>query len=218
MAPSNPNVWLVSGLPTATNAAYNTKRSSLYDDAENGNWDKIFGTLAYAQKAYNESWVNYIVSEGGWTLLHYAAYEGGSGPVNKLIKLGAWRKSPRTRSSGLRLTNLPGSIKTTDTEGTPLSQSEMAALGIAKEGGHTEIFSALKPSYKLKTSDAVVEGLEVQLHEIICSEMEWDESSINLPILGVLREAGADGWFPIRPGVNTEVCLSSKVDKRRVLV
>ena len=94
MAPSsNPNVWLVSGLPTATNASYNRRRASLYDDAENGEWDKIFRTLAYAQTAYQESWVNYVVSEGGWTLLHYAAYEGGLGPVNRLIRLGAWRKS-----------------------------------------------------------------------------------------------------------------------------
>ena len=109
-----------------------------------------------------------------------------------------------------------GSIKTTDTEGTPLSHSEMTPLEIAKAGGHTEIFSALRPSYKLSIADAIIDELEVQLHEIIYSEMEWDEDSVNLPLLGVLRESGGDGWFPVRPGVDMEV-LYLQTNPSRVL-
>lgn len=84
--------WLIDGLETATNGAYNKKRSKLLDAADTGNWNQVFSILQEAQKSYHESWVNCTNAANGWTALHYAAYEGTPiSTINKLLQMGAWR-------------------------------------------------------------------------------------------------------------------------------
>jgi hypothetical protein len=93
MAHQTVQPWLNVGLKTATNKAYNQKRSDLFEAAESGNWDEVFSILQHAQKAFHESWVNCPTSAAGWTLLHYAALENKPVPVvNRLLQMGAWRK------------------------------------------------------------------------------------------------------------------------------
>jgi hypothetical protein len=85
-------IWLIADLETATNSEYNKKRLSLYKAANGGNWDAVFSILQDAESTYGESWVNCQLSSDGWTLLHYAAYQGK--PVyimEKLLGLGALR-------------------------------------------------------------------------------------------------------------------------------
>lgn len=61
------NVWLTPNLPTATNRAYNQKRTNLFNAAESGDWKKLFAMLQDDQ-----SLVNCPTSGDGWTPLHYA--------------------------------------------------------------------------------------------------------------------------------------------------
>jgi ankyrin repeat protein len=86
--------WLPDDLPTATNKAYNRKRSDLCNACDNGEWDKLFTILQYAQKKFGQSWANCQDSEG-WTPLHTAALEGVDvGIADRLVKMGAWREYP----------------------------------------------------------------------------------------------------------------------------
>lgn len=86
----------------------------------------------------------------------------------------------------------------------------MTPLDIARESEHKALYKALKPSFKFNVSDAVLEELTAQFHELIEGEMGWTEGSYRLPELGVLREGTNTGWFPVRPGVNKEVRPSAR--------
>lgn len=98
-----------------------------------------------------------------------------------------------------------GSIRTVKTTGTALPKPRMTPLQIAQDSEHTALYKALKPVFKFSVSDAVLEELELQFHELIEGEMSWPEGRVRLPELGVLREGDGVGWFPVRPGVNKEV-------------
>jgi hypothetical protein len=188
--------WLVADLDTATNKKYNRKRYNLFEAAENSKWDQVFSILQDAQKTYHQSWVNCPTNEEGWTPLHYAALENTPvATVNRLVRLGAWR-----------------SIKTVTTNGTNLPRARMTPIEIAEATKHTALYEALKPVTNLAVSDSALRKLESLFHQLICKDMGWRKGEVRLPELSVLKESSGDGWFPVRPGVNSEVGPQDRCD------
>jgi hypothetical protein len=83
----------------------------------------------------------------------------------------------------------------------------MTALDIAKALRHNALCEVLRPVIRLAVPENVLWRLQIQFHRLICDEMSWsNDRDTRLPELSVLREGNGYGWFPVRPGVNGEVC------------
>ena len=201
--------WLIHDLETCINGAYNQTRSDFCNAAEYCNWERLFSILEYVQKTYHESWVNCPTSEDGWGALHYAAYENTPiSTVNRLLSMGAWRRCHRPYlSNKAHRVHSKGSVHTVSTAGTCLPNDRMTAFDIAKALRHSTLCEVLRPVIRLATPENVLWRLQFQFHQLICDEMGWpNNGDTRLPELSVLREGNGYGWFPVRPGVNGEVC------------
>jgi hypothetical protein len=102
-----------------------------------------------------------------------------------------------------------GSIRTQSTQGTNLRGDRLTPLDIAQQMGHDALNSQLTPKFTLNVSDSQIENIETQFHQLICDEMGWyNDGSVALPQIGVLREGNNIGYFPVNPGVDKEVSLT----------
>jgi hypothetical protein len=103
---------------------------------------------------------------------------------------------------------LIGSVRTVNADGLPLPKPRLTPLDIAKAKKHTALYGVLKPVINNPVPDTVLRSLQTKLHQHICKVMGWpNKGKIRLPELEVLKEGNGVGYFPLRPGVNDEVCV-----------
>jgi hypothetical protein len=164
-------------------AEYLAKRDELADAAHQGDWSTVFG-LFEGDLSPNFARVG---GSSGYGVLHQAAWHGADlSVVTKLVACGAWRT----------LRALDG----------------LRPVDVAVRGGHGRLVEILEPVEVNPVPEAVLAGLERQLHVLIMLRVAPLVVShrLRLPQLGPLTECAEPKlWFPVPElygGFSIELC------------